>query len=222
MHEIMKMLSCVSILYMYTIHLSCVHVLRSTRTCIESKWSETMSASTEGTLRVDKTKVESMLPLLKEAADKLREENYVETRVAVLDVMREGMRVEYFRGKDFARYWEKKPGELAYYLGKTDEDEEPKSAEEIQKMTVMLMCYLITAGLLKAAERRHTKPRPGKKKLSKWPTQLITVQVRRTCVCVCAITATHTLDMCCASVLSDEHDTTTHVVMFIHTYFYFI
>ena len=134
-------------------------------------------ASSNATLRVEKARVEAMLPLLKEAADKLREENYVETRVAVLDVMREGIRVEYFRGKDFARYWEKKPGELAYYLGKTD-DEEPKSAEEIQKMTVTLMCYLITAGLLKTAERRHTKPRPGKKKLSKWPTQLITVQVR--------------------------------------------
>ena len=42
---------------------------------------------------VDKSRIESMLPLLKEAGDKLREEK-LETRDAIID---HGMRVEYLR-----------------------------------------------------------------------------------------------------------------------------
>ena len=49
--------------------------------------------------------------------------------------------------------------------------------EELQGMLAELLGYFIAAGLLKCADRKHTKPRPGKKKLSKWPSRLCTVQV---------------------------------------------
>ena len=127
-------------------------------------------------MKVDASRIEAMLPLLKEATDKMREDGVgLETRSAVLN---SGFRVEYFRGKDFSRYWTSRPGELAYYLGLAEDDQSAgeKKPEEIQQQMVTLICYCITANLLRTAERKHTKPRPGKKKLSKWPTNLVSAQ----------------------------------------------
>ena len=117
--------------------------------------------------------VDERIPLLKEALDKMREDSAgFETRMAVVD---SGMRCEYFRGKDFLRYWMSRPGELAYYLGKAEDDQtaEAKEPEEIKDQVIILAIFCMAGNLIRTAERKHTKPRPGKKKLPKWPTTLV-------------------------------------------------
>lgn len=95
---------------------------------------------------------------VKTFADKIRDHKELESRWAVL----QDTRVEYFRGKDFATLLENH-AELKGLLGSDLVSRE--SEDEIGNL-------LLKRKLVIRCDRVVKAPRPGKKKLSKWPARL--------------------------------------------------
>eukprot|EP00210_Caulerpa_lentillifera_P009539 g9097.t1 len=105
---------------------------------------------------------------LKKLGDTLRSRTGVDYATARFDLRHESVRVEFFRGKDFERYFLANPKLLDEYVkksgNKTDE-------ERIQDLGLRF----IKAGLITKAQRKFKKPKPGKKRLVKWPRTLLPI-----------------------------------------------
>mmetsp|Transcript_2710 Transcript_2710/g.8015 ORF Transcript_2710/g.8015 Transcript_2710/m.8015 type:complete len:447 (+) Transcript_2710:188-1528(+) len=99
-------------------------------------------------------------------ADELRGKRGVESRIGVLAGAPgvDADRVEYFRGKDFAAWLREHPDKIipgTCAAGATQE-------QEIQGMMQLLQ----RKKLVRRTERLYKKPKPGRKRLTKWPRKL--------------------------------------------------
>lgn len=98
---------------------------------------------------------------LQALADSLREKKGVQWSVAKFEIEGEGTRVEYFRGKDFARYFRAHPEKLPPNL--------QKSGKPVEEQIIDLYQQLLKRGFITKTTRKFKKPKPGKKRLVKWP-----------------------------------------------------
>mmetsp|Transcript_28438 Transcript_28438/g.62577 ORF Transcript_28438/g.62577 Transcript_28438/m.62577 type:complete len:308 (+) Transcript_28438:149-1072(+) len=107
----------------------------------------------------------------KKLADQLREKKGVQYATAKLEQENgEGDYVEFFRGKDFARYLRAAPDKMeglvqAVRPGRTVED-------QIRD----LIHFFINKGYVLKTDRKYKRPKPGRKRLVKWPRTLVTCQ----------------------------------------------
>ncbi|PNH11496.1 Translocation protein SEC62 [Tetrabaena socialis] len=104
---------------------------------------------------------------IKALADSLREKKGVPWSSAKLEAHDgDGHHVEYFRGKDFARFFRSNPDKLNQHvpakLGKTTEDQ-----------IAELMMVFMRRKLVRKTDRKFKKPKPGKKRLVKFPRTLV-------------------------------------------------
>ncbi|GIL53152.1 hypothetical protein Vafri_8825 [Volvox africanus] len=104
---------------------------------------------------------------IKVLADSLREKKGVQWSLAKLETPSgEGLYVEYFRGKDFARYFRANPEKLNEHvpakLGKTVEDQ----------IAELIMVFM-KRKLVRKSDRKFKMPKPGKKRLVKFPRTLV-------------------------------------------------
>eukprot|EP01024_Parvocaulis_polyphysoides_P023600 TRINITY_DN2178_c0_g2_i1.p1 TRINITY_DN2178_c0_g2~~TRINITY_DN2178_c0_g2_i1.p1 ORF type:complete len:340 (+),score=47.00 TRINITY_DN2178_c0_g2_i1:45-1022(+) len=102
---------------------------------------------------------------VRELADALRQKGGVENRVAVVGQDR----LDYFRGKDFARHFRKKPE----ILGTLVEPPKPEKNRTVDDAIADLIRLLIRKQLILACDRRYKKPKPGKKRVVKFPRKLV-------------------------------------------------
>eukprot|EP01023_Acetabularia_acetabulum_P000477 TRINITY_DN10188_c0_g1_i4.p1 TRINITY_DN10188_c0_g1~~TRINITY_DN10188_c0_g1_i4.p1 ORF type:complete len:313 (-),score=39.92 TRINITY_DN10188_c0_g1_i4:233-1171(-) len=98
-------------------------------------------------------------------ADSLRQKGGVENRVAVV----QQDRLDYFRGKDFARYFRQKPE----ILGTLVEPPKPEKNRSVDDAIADLIRLLIRKQLIIRCDRRYKKPKPGKKRVVKFPRKLL-------------------------------------------------
>lgn len=96
---------------------------------------------------------------VRDLCDKLRAKGGVEWQTAILA----DQRVEYVRGKDLAAYFRNHSDEILRYVSRA-----LKPEEQIKVMIELLQ----RRRLLVKADRVFKKPRPGKKRLAKWPKKL--------------------------------------------------
>lgn len=148
---------------------------------------------------------------LRVLTDSLRAKHAVQWHDGVV----EDRRYEYFRGKDFATYFKQHPEKFSSWIpdksGESyailhhsnlrpvlavaqlsrsspaeciaaggDEDAQIKSIIEL----------LVRKGFIRRVDRMYKKPKPGKKRLAKWPKKLVPVrdrelQVAAPCFCFC-------------------------------------
>ncbi|KAL3154943.1 hypothetical protein ABBQ38_011473 [Trebouxia sp. C0009 RCD-2024] len=104
---------------------------------------------------------------LRVLTDSLRAKHAVEWRDGVV----EDRRYEYFRGKDFAMYFKQHPEKFSSWIPDKsggDEDAQIKSITEL----------LVRKGFIRRVDRMYKKPKPGKKRLAKWPKKLVPVRDR--------------------------------------------
>eukprot|EP00798_Chlamydomonas_sp_ICE-L_P014774 gene14774-20823_t len=100
----------------------------------------------------------------KNLADSLREKKGVPFATAKLESANgDGDYVEFFRGKDFARYFRANPEKMNDLVqpirpGRTEED-------QIRD----LMHFFVNKGLVLKNDRKYKRPKPGKPRLVKWP-----------------------------------------------------
>lgn len=97
---------------------------------------------------------------LKLLCDKLRSKGGVEYRTAVVA----DERMEYVRGKDLASYFKDKPEAMAAFVSGNKTRE-----EQIEELVLLLL----RRRLLLRCDRVYKKPKPGKKRLAKWPRKLV-------------------------------------------------
>ncbi|KAK9907282.1 hypothetical protein WJX75_000641 [Coccomyxa subellipsoidea] len=97
---------------------------------------------------------------LKQLADRLRSKTGIEERAAVLV----DKRVDVFRGKDFAAYLRKHEELMQPFVSKAT-----KVDQQVQDVAAMML----RKGLFMKTERMFKKPKPGKKRLVKWPKKLL-------------------------------------------------
>lgn len=98
-------------------------------------------------------------------ADQIRGKGGVESHIAVLSTqVSEADRVEFFRAKDFSAWIEAHPDKVipGVCLPGTN------PAEQAQAM----MQLLLRKGLVRAVDRLFKSPKPGRKRLVKWPKKL--------------------------------------------------
>jgi len=96
---------------------------------------------------------------VRDMCDKLRAKGGVEWQQAILA----DQRVEYVRGKDLAAFFREHPNDIVKYVSRA-----LKAEEQIKVMIELLL----RRRLLAKAERVFKKPKPGKKRLAKWPKKL--------------------------------------------------
>ncbi|KAK9806919.1 hypothetical protein WJX72_007432 [[Myrmecia] bisecta] len=99
----------------------------------------------------------------KALTDTLRAKHGVPWRGAVL----EDRRVDYFRGKDLIAYFKDHPAKIGNFVNQS----KPQDEQVIELAEVLLR-----KGLLVKGNRMFKKPKPGKKRLSKWPKKLVPVR----------------------------------------------
>lgn len=103
---------------------------------------------------------------LRQLSDKLRAKNGLEWGTAKLELSSGDTHwVEYFRGKDFVRYFSGKPDLLASHVRLAAGSTEHESIEALLQL-------LLRRKLVTRAERKFKKAKPGKKRLVKWPRTL--------------------------------------------------
>ncbi|CAD7695640.1 unnamed protein product [Ostreobium quekettii] len=105
---------------------------------------------------------------LKALADTLRARNGVPWNYAKLELGHGAVRVEYFRGKDFARHFRANPELLEPFFEKGA----PKSVEE--RISALGDKFLAELLVLKT-ERKYKKHKPSLKRLVKWPKTLLRI-----------------------------------------------
>uniref|UniRef100_A0A061QPG5 Translocation protein SEC62 n=1 Tax=Tetraselmis sp. GSL018 TaxID=582737 RepID=A0A061QPG5_9CHLO len=106
-----------------------------------------------------------------ELAQQLRTKNGIPWRTGVA----EGDRVEYFRGKDFAVYFRENPEKLLRLPG--IDGVRPGRTVDVQ--IEELYYQMARRHLMLRATRMHKKPKPGRKRLVKWPKKLLYEQDQR-------------------------------------------
>mmetsp|Transcript_28214 Transcript_28214/g.79644 ORF Transcript_28214/g.79644 Transcript_28214/m.79644 type:complete len:382 (-) Transcript_28214:130-1275(-) len=115
--------------------------------------------------RKDKALAEVKTDPYIELAQHLRTKNGIPWRTGIS----QGDRVEYFRGKDFITYFKDHPEQLNSLPG--IEPLKPGRTIEIQVMEVYHQ--IVRRQLAIRASRLHKKPKPGRKRLVKWPKKLV-------------------------------------------------
>eukprot|EP01025_Chloroclados_australasicus_P009008 TRINITY_DN13401_c0_g2_i1.p2 TRINITY_DN13401_c0_g2~~TRINITY_DN13401_c0_g2_i1.p2 ORF type:complete len:336 (-),score=61.66 TRINITY_DN13401_c0_g2_i1:260-1201(-) len=105
---------------------------------------------------------------VRDLTDSLRQKGGIDNRVAVVGQDR----LDFFRGKDFARYFRKQP-EL---IGSLVAPPKPEKNRSIDDAIADLIRLLIRRQLIVRCERRYKKPKPGKKRLVKFPRKLVLYQ----------------------------------------------
>lgn len=104
---------------------------------------------------------------LKQLADKLRSKNGIEERAAVLA----DQRVDVFRGKEFAAYMRQHEELMQPFVSKAT-----KLEQQVQEVAGLML----RKGLFMKTERMFKKPKPGKKRLVKWPKKLLPLHSDKT------------------------------------------
>lgn len=104
---------------------------------------------------------------LRVLTDSLRTKHGLDWRNGVV----EDRRFEYFRGKDFAVYFKEHPDKFDSWIP-------DKSGGDVDAQIKTLTQLLLRRGLIFRADRLYKKPKPGKKRLAKWPKKLVPVRDR--------------------------------------------
>jgi translocation protein SEC62 len=134
---------------------------------------------------------------IKALADSLREKKGVVWSTAKLETPDgEGTYVEYFRGKDFARYFRANPEKLNLYVppkpGSSCQGEGKDNrrrcstrlpgvhctGKTVEDQIADLMLIFMKRKLVRKTDRKYKKPKPGKKRLVKFPRTLVPHPVR--------------------------------------------
>ncbi|KAG2446737.1 hypothetical protein HYH02_008298 [Chlamydomonas schloesseri] len=103
----------------------------------------------------------------KHLADTLREKKGVQWATAKLEAYDgDGTYVEYFRGKDFARYFRANSEKLNLCVP-------PKPGKTVDDQIAELMVLFMKRKLVRKTDRKYKKPKPGKKRLVKFPRTLV-------------------------------------------------
>ena len=121
---------------------------------------------------------------LKKLGESLRNRGGINYNTAKLEQRHETIRVEFFRGKDFERYFAAHPEILDGYADKSRmryllvHDESPRAmpiggSKSVADKTADLGNRFLKNGLVSKAQRKYKKPKPGKKRLVKWPRTLL-------------------------------------------------
>lgn len=104
---------------------------------------------------------------IKALADSLREKKGVQWGTAKLETPDgEGTYVEYFRGKDFARYFRANPEKLNIHVP-------AKPGKTVDDQIAELMTLFMKRRLVRKTDRKYKKPKPGKKRLVKFPRTIV-------------------------------------------------
>lgn len=102
-----------------------------------------------------------------DCAQTLRQKGGIPYASAKLEMEDDGARVEFFRGKDAARHLRAHPELMANLVAPT------KPGRDVDDQIADLMSILLRRELIKRAERKFKKPKPGKKRLVKFPKTLL-------------------------------------------------
>lgn len=105
-------------------------------------------------------------------ADELRSRRGIECHAAVLGTER----VEYFRSKDFSAFFQEHPEKMLQ--GMVPGTSASKKPADLSEAVREVLHLLMRRGLVMRADRLYKKPRPGRKRLSKWPRKLALVPVQ--------------------------------------------
>ncbi|KAK9839798.1 hypothetical protein WJX81_002420 [Elliptochloris bilobata] len=97
---------------------------------------------------------------LRSLADALRSKGGVEWRTAVMA----DQRVEFIRGKDLAAHFRSHPEQMQFFVSKA-----LRKDQQIRELGELM----IRRRLFIKADRMFKKPKPGKKRLVKWPHKLV-------------------------------------------------
>lgn len=108
---------------------------------------------------------------LKKLTDSLRSKNGVDWREAKLELHHDAIRVDFFRGKDFARYFRAKPEVL-------DQFDIQGGSKNLEDRIIYLGETLLKQSYILKTERKFKKPKPGLKRLVKWPKTLLQVPAK--------------------------------------------
>eukprot|EP00891_Asterochloris_glomerata_P008998 jgi/Astpho2/8998/fgenesh1_pg.00133_%23_41_t len=100
---------------------------------------------------------------LKVFCNTLRAKHGVEWREGILH----DKRVEFFRGKDLQRYYQKHPSNFEKWVGAQGKPEEECLGAFVE--------LLMRRRLVQRVDRRYQNPKPGKLKRVKWPRKLVDV-----------------------------------------------
>ncbi|GFR49441.1 hypothetical protein Agub_g11499, partial [Astrephomene gubernaculifera] len=104
---------------------------------------------------------------IKALADSLREKRGVPWSTAKLEAPTgEGLHVEYFRGKDFARYFRANPEKINAHVP-------PRPGKTVDDQIGELCMVFQRRKLVRKADRKYKKPKPGKTRLVKYPRTLV-------------------------------------------------
>ncbi|GLC33605.1 hypothetical protein PLESTB_000094600 [Pleodorina starrii] len=104
---------------------------------------------------------------IKALADSLREKKGVQWSTAKLETPSgEGHYVEYFRGKDFARYFRANTDKLDAHVP-------PKPGKTVDDQIAELIMLFMKRKLVRKTDRKYKKPKPGKKRLVKFPRTIV-------------------------------------------------
>lgn len=102
----------------------------------------------------------SKVDAIQQFGESLRSKGGLEVRWGVLD----GRRVEFYRGKDFARFFKANPDKCSkVLLGGKGEDEQARALGEL----------LLRRGVVLRCDRMVKKPLPGSKRMVKFPKKLV-------------------------------------------------
>lgn len=107
----------------------------------------------------------------KKLADTLREKQGVPYASAKLEASNgDGDYVEFFRGKDFARYFRANPEKMENLV------QPLRPGRGVDDQIRDLMHFFVNKGLVLKTDRKYKRPKPGKPRLVKWPRTLLTLR----------------------------------------------